>query len=645
MEASRHRHFLTAVASTSLLVCLLLAATLTIYETTRQAYLSCGFHRTIVLVFHDHVTGLFPAILAGVLLVAFLVALRERLRADGLRLLNLLIAAGVGGTCFALLATAYNRSHFATAWVRRRELWGVELPRALWRGDVWLVNLLLVAGATLLVLLLWWLLHRTVGQRPERARHWWRRLQRPGALILILALFIAPYFAARWLRAAGRDCPSIVLVSIDTLRADHLSCYGYERPTSPRLDRLASEGYLFEWAFSPAPTTPPAHMSLFTSLYPTVHGLAGSGDRLPDQRLTVAEYLRERGCRTYATTDGGFVRREFGFGQGFEKFDDDPKYIAASVPLALRWLDREIGGDSFFLFIHCYDVHSPYTAPSPYAGRFTDVSYAGEFEPTVHRLETIRRRLDEDPNAGHGLSPDEIDYTIARYDEGILYTDAWIGKLLDGLQERGLLESTWVFVLSDHGEEFTEHGSVLHEKLYHTVTRVPLIVRPPGPGVNAAGEGAATGGGLSTGRRLSQIAELTDLLPTILEIAGARPAALVQGQSLLGLMNGTDDDWQDVAFSEVPWFGQRRCITTPQHHLITSLDHGEVEVFRYRDDPLEQGPAGEETVLGPREALLDSVLTWSQQQRELARKQRQPAAEQPLAAEVERQLRALGYVQ
>ncbi|MCK4680717.1 sulfatase [bacterium] len=395
-----------------------------------------------------------------------------------------LLGAGAGLVLFLKLAYVFNRFRFSVLWrFKRVDFQGIMIPKALVVPEVWRVNSLILLGAVCTGWVVWWAFRRLFAGRPGRAARLWGWLGGRMGVSVALSLTIGSIAPVALVRQSMSDLPNVIVVSIDTLRADRLGSYGYERSTSPKMDLLASEGVLFEWAVSSAPNTVPSHMSIFTSLYPTVHGFTGNGDRLPGWQLTFTEYLRERGYRTFATTDGAFMRGWFGFDQGFERYNDVKKGIASSVKLAFNWVDSGVADSPLFLFIHCYDVHSPYDPPPPYRDLFTDPSYDGGFYPGSAELEKIRHAVNRNPEAGHGLSPADVEFMSARYDGGIAYTDHWIGELVDGLASRGLLENTWLFVTSDHGEEFTEHGAVLHEKLYLTVTHVPLIVRQPGRGI------------------------------------------------------------------------------------------------------------------------------------------------------------------
>ena len=312
-----------------------------------------------------------------------------------------------------------------------------------------------------------------------------------------------------------RSVRNVLLISLDTLRADHLGVYGYPRDTSPELDAFAKQAVVFERALAPAPNTPPSQMAMMTSLYPGRHGFTGNGDTLAAGVETLALLLSRAGLQTAGFADGGYLRAFFGFDRGFDLYDDEGGGFAAILPKALAWLE-EHDDRPFFLFLHTYDIHAPYVSPPPYQGMFHEEPYTGDLEPTVERIDTIWREK-------IALSPEDMQHLVDSYDEGIRYTDAQLGMLLRQLEERGRLEDTLVVVTSDHGEEFGEHGSVHHWQLYFQPNlRIPLIVRPPGDSTGAL--------------RVAEQAELIDVLPTILDLVGAEPLAAAQGRSLVPAM-------------------------------------------------------------------------------------------------------------
>ncbi len=341
--------------------------------------------------------------------------------------------------------------------------------------------------------------------------------QRKTSFVVALILFVT---SGLWsVTAAQAKKPhGIILISLDTLRADHLGTYGYHRDTSPAIDAFAKEGIVFENAAVQSSWTLPSHMSIMTSLYPSFHGVTKKSSRLADNHVTLADLLRKGGYQTAAFTDGGNVGSVFGFNRGFDLYEDEWVGIANTIPKVEKWLDEK-GSQPFFLFIHCYDIHSPYNPPLPYSALFHDFPYRGNLVPstptllsTAHNKEGASKVTDED-----------IRHFIALYDGGIRYTDDHIGGFLTYLQEAGLYDDSLIIITSDHGEEFMEHGAFSHWQLYYRPNlHVPLIMHIPG----------------SSGKeiRIAELVQSIDLLPTILESAGLPAHGKAQGRSLLPLV-------------------------------------------------------------------------------------------------------------
>jgi arylsulfatase A-like enzyme len=366
----------------------------------------------------------------------------------------------------------------------------------------------------------------------------------------------------------GRPAPrAVVLVDLDTLRADRLSIYGNPRPTSPHLDAFARSATRFEWAFAQAPYTLPSQVSILTSLYPQTHGVVRPKDSMGSEAFTLAEAFHAAGWRTAAFVDGGFVAASLGLDQGFESFVEfGQQGLAKSEAPIAEWL-RAHSREPFFLFIHTYDTHSPYAPPEPYRARFTAGMAAPTpgFEPTTEALEEVRAAR---------LSPNDLEYARALYDGEVAFVDDWFGRLTRQMEELGLSERAVVAVVSDHGEEFREHGSFLHEKLYATVTRVPMLVR--------------TSGGTS-GQVVRAPVETVDLMPTLLELAGLPLPQGIEGRSLAATVrSGAALPPPRAGLAHSYLFGGQRAVVDGDLHLILSIQTGRAELFDYRNDPLEQ---------------------------------------------------------
>jgi arylsulfatase A-like enzyme len=325
------------------------------------------------------------------------------------------------------------------------------------------------------------------------------------------------------LAACGAEVPqlrpdtphNVLLISIDTLRADHLGCYGYNRPTSPNLDALAAEGAVFEDASATSPWTVSSHFSILTGLFPRSHGVNGWAKPMPTDIRTLAGHLQELGFATGAFVNHLILNAERGFGTGFETFlvEDEklnPRGKSQTIlDNAGRWLEQQ-GQARFFLFVHLYDVHSSYISMPRFKRRFIG-EYEGDVNGYAQQLKDFRLgTLD--------WSDDDVGHLVDLYDAGIAQLDDTLGGFFDGLKARGQWDNTLIIVTSDHGEEFLEHGDVLHGgTLYQELLHVPLILRGPG---------------IPTGRRLGHEVTLVDLLPTVLSFVGLPPPGDVEGVDL-----------------------------------------------------------------------------------------------------------------
>ncbi|MEW6270824.1 MAG: sulfatase [Thermodesulfobacteriota bacterium] len=334
-------------------------------------------------------------------------------------------------------------------------------------------------------------------------------------LVCVLLVAGALALGIRAERAStGRPRPNVLLVSIDSLRADHLGSYGYERPTSPTIDRLASEGALFEKAIAPAPWTVPSHMTMLTALPPEVHGVTSHRKALSPAAVTLAEVLRRAGYATAAFVSGPTVMAHYGFAQGFTVFDEStaerdsyrsqtgitsPALVELVGDYLEEW-DREGRRAPFFVFLHMWDVHYDYAPPAPF-DRMFDPDYAGGMSFT-----DFERNQGIQPN----MDPRDLQHLVALYDGEIRWTDENLGRVIDRLRELGVLDDTIVVVTSDHGDEFFEHGLKGHSKtLYDEVLHVPLVVRYPRR--------------IPFGRRVPEQVRLMDVAPTIVGLAGVEP--------------------------------------------------------------------------------------------------------------------------
>ena len=429
--------------------------------------------------------------------------------------------------------------------------------------------------------------------------------------LLLLAALVAAVAAAwlglarpRWARALfPSKARSVLLVSIDTLRADHLGCYGYAGAQTPRLDALAGSGLRFTQATTVVPLTLPAHASLMTGTFPAWHGVRDNGGfYLGEDQVTLAETLRDRGYRTGGFVGAFVLDRRWGISQGFDRYFDDfdlDKYENASmmdtiqrpggevVDHALEWLKAD-ATQPFFAWVHLYDAHTPYEAPEPYRSRF--------------------------PRTRDGA-----------YDAEISSADAQVGRLVDALRDAGRLDDTLIVVVGDHGEMLGEHGEPTHGFfIYEGATRIPLVIS--GPGVPAA--------------VISDQVRIVDVAPTALSLLGVPVPKPVQGADLMPLARGQHLGL--IAHSE-SWYpryhygwSELRAIQDGRFKLIRAP---RPELYDLATDPREERDQAQ--AAAARLDLFGRALDEFESQTARAGAPQGPRA---IDSETEERLAALGYV-
>jgi len=429
---------------------------------------------------------------------------------------------------------------------------------------------------------------------PFRLRVWRHRLA--GAVASLLLILPACRRAAPQTSPGGR--PNVLLVTIDTLRADHVGCYGHSPALTPTLDGLAARGVRFATAIAHVPLTGPSHSSILTGLTPLGHGFRDNGGyALPAGVRTSAEDFGRAGYRTAAFVSGFPLNRRFGFDRGFETYDDhfpkgdDPRraphverFADATTDAVLRWLDAPAAvGRPFFLWVHYYDPHAPYEPPPEFAARFRDQPYDGE----------------------------------------VAFVDQQLARLLRRLEEKRDLARTLILVTSDHGEGLGEHGEVSHGLfVYDSTLKVPFVVA--GPGVGAA-------------RVAPTVARGIDVLPTLLDLAGLPARAEIEGRSLRPAIEGRE-------MSDAPAYAEtlyplRELGWAPLFAWRTArrkmIEAPRPELYDLESDPGEtQNQAARES----------ARLAEMQQELQAALAHPAPAAAAELDPETSERLRALGYV-
>jgi len=327
-----------------------------------------------------------------------------------------------------------------------------------------------------------------------------------GAITRSVEAFLVALLMVFAVACEQAKLPNLLLISLDTVRADHCSAYGYGRSTTPVLEALSAEGIVCDAAYSVSPITAPSHATLFTGLMPQTHGLRVNGERLSDFGLTLAERLTAAGYQTAGVAGSFVLNRTFGLDRGFEFWDDyfpaegskhpSSEWMGHEVPAGFdRRADQttEIAADflrdsrdpdrPFFLFVHYFEPHGPYVPPD---------------------------RWRKDFPCDQGSS--ELESMVSAYDAGLAFTDDEVGRLLKVLDEMGSTEDTIVIVTADHGEGLMTHGAMAHgQHLYDEAVRIPLMFRWPNR--------------LAEGRKLAPAVSLADLAPTILELLGINEGA------------------------------------------------------------------------------------------------------------------------
>jgi len=476
------------------------------------------------------------------------------------------------------------------------------------------------------------------GSAPPRDAAGWRRTATPRydapamatrlRLVLAVALALGTVGCGRTQRPRPAVAENVLLLVVDTLRADHLGLYGYPRATSPTLDRLATSGVVFEQARSQAACTFPSVNSLLTSRQATAFLGRAYGDfSIPSAFPTIAELLAARGWATFAASASAVVRATAshvnpvgGYGAGFSRFDEtcESREAACLNARFATFLDAQPA--RFFAYLHYMDPHHPYAPPATHPRRFArevvgrDWVQAGNPDPIERALAA---------GSPPDVTPAELQSLIDLYDEEIAYWDTQLAELFADLARRRLRDRTLIVLAADHGEMFLEHGDVKHcRKVYDTVTRTPLVVWIPG----------------GHGQRIARAVENLDVVPTILDYLGVAVTGVqLDGTSLRSIAEGAPDARSAYAYSAQDAL---RSVVDGRYKMIEDVLTQREQLFDLADDPGEQRDRLAE-LIPERRRLETALATW------LAANEGPDggARNAGLAASVTRVLRSLGYVQ
>lgn len=399
------------------------------------------------------------------------------------------------------------------------------------------------------------------------------------------------------------SCPpncNVILISVDTLRADHLGIYGYEKQTSPNIDQFAKDAMVFENAFAQSSWTLPSHASMLTGKYSQKLDVEVLSDRLPENS-GIAEILKSNGYQTAAYTSGSFINEDHGFARGFDTFEENNSWQDANILTqnAISWLTNN-QQNKFFLFLHYFHIHDPYSPKENSAGSI-DPNYTGSLKSfDISQIVKLNKREITLPQS-------DLNHLKTLYDAELLELDKELGRIFDLLSETKLIDNSIIIITSDHGEEFGEHGiwGMHAYSLYDELIKVPFIIRVPT---------------FNKPQRIPNLVELTDIVPTITSLLNIKSPLEFDGQNLLDIPSGKvtktyvyaetfiqkqqmleniEKGFSIQKINEIPPQIQEglnqqkeqkiktRMIRTNGFKLIKNFN-GSVELYNIKDDPLEK---------------------------------------------------------
>ncbi len=442
----------------------------------------------------------------------------------------------------------------------------------------------------------------------------------------------------------GTNNRNIILISVDTLRADHLGCYGYEKQTSPNIDALAADSAKFLNVYASSPWTLPSHVSLFTALHCVHHQVYFDNETMDPSLITLTEMLRQNSFSCAAFTGGGFVSAVYGFSKAFNTYNEGSGLVflenAAEHQFGVvsNWLDRH-KDRNFFLFIHTYQPHDPYACPYKNKSLFIEENARWE------KIDLLNH-LGGNTNIYKNLTENERRNVIGLYDTEIRYTDEeLIGPLIRKLKDMDLYDSTIIVFTSDHGEEFYDHGSWGHGRnLYDETLKVPLIIKFPESKYS--------------GRTIDTIVSLVDVFPTILEENRIPlPDIPLDGKSLIPLLKGKEkkdrtflaDLGSNVLNSHIP---QKICQNQRKDKLILNESYTKEDLAFFTSpppklDPVElydlgNDPQEKNNIVDSKAGFVRSLIRKIQETYQKAVKRK--TGKTKIDEKLKKQLQALGYI-
>ncbi|MFC2091224.1 sulfatase [Elusimicrobiota bacterium] len=418
------------------------------------------------------------------------------------------------------------------------------------------------------------------------------------------------------------DTPNIIMILSDTLRKDHLGCYGHKRNTTPNIDLFAENAILIKNAFAQSPSTKPSVASLFTSKYPSQHHVTYNEDSLNLSYMTLAEILKQNKYMTAGFIENSVIDKRFGFSQGFSEWimDDRRHKVATSEPMTefdekiSSWLDK-YRGRPFFLYMHYIDPHNPHNAPKPFNNFFS--------KEYTDRIPNFKGKSPEIIKRHFYKNKRDLEHLISFYDNEIRYIDSRFGELINKLKKLDILDNSIVIFLSDHGEGFLEHDNFAHSySVYGELINIPLIIRFPK---------------LSQKDYTEDHVQHVDIMPTIMHVLKINTDALLfEGRNILAESNN-----KAAIFSEHlrrGWGIPQQCIISGNWKLIYGLESGDYSLFDIKKDPLDY-----ENIIGLHSEIADTLKSYLLKWR-TGLTDKKEALKVDLDNEFIEKLKSLGYI-
>jgi len=449
--------------------------------------------------------------------------------------------------------------------------------------------------------------------------------------LLILAVLLA-LISGIFLKQSGQKKKpiNVVFLTIDALRPDHLHCYGYERKTSPNIDKVAKEGTIFTQTTCQMPWTTPSIASIMTSKYPQNHGVLRLFWTLNSSNLTLSEILKENGYRTCEIVNTRALTSDTQLNQGFDDYIEIIKTPRLEKETAdecatrkvIEWIDKN-HNKPFFLWVHWFLPHRPYQPPPPY-NKLYDSEYSEQINGSVkQQAQIFLKKIN--------LTKRDLYHMIALYDGGVNFADAQVGKVLDKLKQLGIEENTLIIISADHGECLYEHDYYFgHDKvLYESTVKIPLVIKYPRK--------------IPKRKTIDALNESIDIMPTILDILGISLPKDIDGKSLLPLIAGKKEKIREEVFiatsGPLEKGKPKYAIRTKEWKFIFTPQENRKELYNLLNDPKEKINLAQ--IEKKQLKILEKKLNkWMR-----GFPEKFPEEKDNLAEDIKRNLRSLGYLQ